>query len=277
MLRLAHGLIAAAVVLLPAQLTAQQTFQPIPPAPSAPQTFRPVPATEPAATMPAIVPMPPLPPLPRDGTVASIGAPKALLPATPQAIPARIDPAAAGSLNAAQRAAVTRVNAYFNSITTLVGNFVQIGPDRSRVEGDFYLQKPGKMRFDYHPPSPIELISDGSSVVVRDRKLATQDLYPLSQTPLRFLLADNLDLLNDTKVVGVYQDDLFLNVVIEEEHPLVGTHRLMLMFGVKDFQLKQWTITDPQGYDTTIAIYNLNQTYKLDPSLFKIDYTPPRN
>jgi outer membrane lipoprotein-sorting protein len=47
----------------------------------------------------------------------------------------------------------------------------------------------------------------------------------------------------------------------------------MLMFGAKDSALKQWTITDPQGYDTTIAIFNLNQTERPDPSLFKIDYT----
>ena len=87
---------------------------------------------------------------------------------------------------------------------TLVGDFVQVGPDGGKSEGKFYLQKPGKVRFEYNPPSPIELIADGSSVVVRDRKLATQDLYPLSQTPLRFLLADRIDLLRDTNVVGVY-------------------------------------------------------------------------
>jgi outer membrane lipoprotein-sorting protein len=187
--------------------------------------------------------------------------------------PARVDPATPGGLSVAQRTAVERVNGYFNSVSTLVGNFVQVGPDRKRLEGDFYLQKPGKVRFDYDPPSPVELIADGSSVVVRDRKLATQDLYPLSQTPLRFLLAEKLDLIKDTNIIGVYQDDLFINVVIEEKHPLVGTHRLMLMFGAKDSELKQWTITDPQGYDTTIAIFNLNQKDKPDPSLFKIDYT----
>ena len=91
------------------------------------------------------------------------------------------------------------------------------------------------MRFEYDPPSPIEIIADGSSVVVRDRKLATQDLYPLSQTPLRFLLADRIDLLRDTNVVGVYADDVFVTVVIEERQALIGTSRLMMMFGAKDY------------------------------------------
>ena len=135
------------------------------------------------------------------------------------------------------------------------------------------MQKPGRIRFDYNPPNPIELIADGSSVVVRDRKLATQDLYPLSQTPLRFLLSDRIDLLRDTNLIGVYSDDVFITVVIEERQIIGGTHRLMLMFGAQDFQLQQWTVTDPQGYDTTIAVYNLDTTKRPDPNLFRIDYT----
>lgn len=286
MSRLARGSVAAlaGTILLSAAapLSAQQTgFQQGPVAPQS-QGFQPAqPAPEQAVIMPAIVPMPPLPPLPKEGMVASLStAPKAAAPAAATQQPttvARVDPAVPGALNPAQRQAVERVNGYFNSVTTLVGNFVQVGPDRSRLEGDFYLQKPGKMRFDYDAPSPVELISDGSSVVVRDRKLATQDLYPLSQTPLRFLLAEKLDLLKDTKVIGVHQDDLFVNVTIEEKHPLVGTHKLMLMFGAKDGELKQWTITDPQGYDTTIAIFNVDATKRPDPSLFKIDYTLRRD
>ena len=133
------------------------------------------------------------------------------------------------------------------------------------------------MRFEYDDPSPISLIADGQSVVVRDRNLATQDVYPLSQTPLRFLLADHVDLMKDTNLVAVYADDVFVTVVIEEKNTLVGTSRLMIMFSAKDMQLKQWTVTDPQGYDTTVAVYNLNTTQRPDPNMFKIDYTNYRN
>ena len=101
--------------------------------------------------------------------------------------------------------------------------------------------------------------------MVRDRKLATQDLYPLSQTPLRFLLADRIDLLRDTNLIGVYADDVFVTVVIEERQIIGGTHRLMLMFGAQDYQLRQWTVTDPQGYDTTVAVYNLDTTRPARP------------
>jgi outer membrane lipoprotein-sorting protein len=171
-----------------------------------------------------------------------------------------------------QRALLDRVSAYLSSVQVMSGDFVQVGPDGRRTEGDFYILKPGKVRFEYEPPSPIEIIADGTSVAVRDRKLATQDLYPLSRTPLRFLLADHIDLARDTNIVGVHADDVFVTVVIEEKQPLVGTHRLMMMFGAKDTQLRQWTVTDPQGYDTTVAVYNLDTTRKPPESLFKIDY-----
>ncbi len=159
----------------------------------------------------------------------------------------------------------------------LTGNFIQIGPDGGRTQGDFFISKPGKVRFEYDDPSPIELIADGSSVVVRDRRLATQDVYPLSQTPLRFLLADHVDLTKDTHLVAVYADDVFVTVVVEEKNGIVGTSRLMIMFSAKDMQLKQWTVTDPQGYDTTVAVYNLDTSKRPDPSLFKIDYTRYHN
>ena len=104
-------------------------------------------------------------------------------------------------------------------------------------------------------------------MVVRDRKLATQDLYPLSQTPLRFLLSDHIDLQRDTNLVSVAADDVFVTLVVEDKQQFVGNNRLMLMFGAKDFQLRQWTVTDPQGYDTTVAVYNLDTKTKPDPDL----------
>jgi outer membrane lipoprotein-sorting protein len=257
------ALFCVAISLAPAPLSAQSA--PVPP----------------GKPLPVVVPMPPLPPLPKEGSLSPAAPPSitsaaalpsgtAIPPASSPPVP--VQPIKNASFDTAQRNTVERINSYFNSISTLVGSFVQVGPDGRRAEGEFYMQKPGKVRFDYDPPSPVELISDGSSVAVRDRKLATQDLYPLSQTPLRFLLAEKLDLFKDSNVVGVYQDDLFITVVIEEKHPVVGTHRLMIMFGAKDAQLKQWTVTDPQGFDTTVAVYNLDQTQKPNPGLFKIDY-----
>ena len=236
----------------------------------------PVPAPQPKSYGPPSAPRPP---------AATAPAPAAQQPAKPpeqtsSGFPSFFKPPAifgksgeTTAFDARQRALADRISTYLSSIRQLHGNFVQVAPDGSKSEGEFFLQKPGKIRFDYNAPSPIELIADGSSVVVRDRKLATQDLYPLSQTPLRFLLADRIDLMRDTNLIGVYVDDVFATVVIEERQILGGTHKVMLMFGAQDFQLRQWTVTDPQGFDTTVAVYNLDTRVQPDPNLFRIDYT----
>jgi outer membrane lipoprotein-sorting protein len=226
------------------------------------------------------VPVPKPAPKSRDGQMSASEArgpvttgttqpPEPVIPDPRRNVPANIF----ATFDANQKAQAARVSAYLSSLSTLVGNFVQVGPDGSKTKGDFYIQKPGKVRFEYDPPSPTEIIADGSSVAVRDRKLATQDIYPLSQTPLRYLLSDRIDLMKDTNVVSVTADDLYVSVTIEEKQALIGTSRLMLMIGAKDGQLKQWTVTDPQGYDTTVAVYNLDTSKKVDPGMFKIDFT----
>ena len=75
------------------------------------------------------------------------------------------------------------MNAYFNGLTQLIGNFTQIGPDETRTDGKFYMRQPGKLRFDYNPPVPLEIVADGESVILRDRRLATQDLIPWARHP----------------------------------------------------------------------------------------------
>jgi outer membrane lipoprotein-sorting protein len=229
------------------------------------------------------IPLPRPAPLAKEGAAPAPAARVAAQPAEPGLIsglkslfnldrPGDAGTAPAG-FTAAQRAQVDKVSTYLSRVQQLRGKFVQVGPDGSRVTGEFYIQKPGKIRFEYDPPSPIEIVADGQSVVVRDRKLATQDVYPLSQTPLRFLLSDRIDLLNDTNVIGVRADDVFVTVTIEERQALIGTSRLMMMVSAKDYQLKQWTVTDPQGYDTTVAVSNLDSSKRPDPDLFRIDYT----
>ena len=216
------------------------------------------------------VPMPAAAPK-RDGAPRP---PASLQPASPSASAGQFSARASqpGGFDANQRALIDRVSLYLSTIQTLVGDFVQVGPDGTRTEGQLFMQKPGKIRFEYKPPSVIEVVADGSSVVVRDRKLATQDLYPLSQTPLRYLLADRIDLLRDTNVASLAADDVFVTVTIEEKTQFVGTSKLMMMFGAKDLQLRQWTVTDPQGFDTTVAVYNLDGSKKPDPRLFVINY-----
>jgi outer membrane lipoprotein-sorting protein len=190
--------------------------------------------------------------------------------------PIPIRPPESVPYDGSQRTLVDGASNYLSSLQSLTGDFVQIGPDGSRSVGKFYLQKPGRVRFEYEPPSTIEVIADGYYVIVRDRNLATQDLHPLSQTPLKYLLADQIDLARDTKVTAISQDNIFITVTIEQRQILVGTSRLVLIFSAKDMQLLQWTVTDPQGYETMVAVYNLDASHKPDPGLFTINYDQRR-
>jgi len=243
----------------------------------------PLPKPRPAITTGSIVPRPAETAVSPQALTSRAQAPQVQPPRTqapnPIANPfaALLGKGSAGALKPEQRALIERVNNYLSNMRVMSGRFVQVGPDGGRTQGGFYISKPGKVRFEYDDPSPIELIADGQSVVVRDRRLATQDIYPLSQTPLRFLLSDQVDLMKDTSLTAVYADDVFITVVVEEKNGIVGTSRLMMMFAAKDMQLKQWTVTDPQGYDTTVAVYNLDTSKRPDPNMFKIDFTQYRN
>src|SRR5260370_38508198 len=104
--------------------------------------------------------------------------------------PTKTTTAAAG-LSAQE--AVARANAYFNGAQTMIADFVQLGADGNRTEGQVYVQKPGRLRFEYDPPARIQITADGTSVAIKDVKLDKQDLYFIAQTPLHFLLQEHID------------------------------------------------------------------------------------
>lgn len=174
-------------------------------------------------------------------------------------------------LEPAQREALEQVTQHFRSLRSLRGDFVQFGPDGARAEGVFYLMRPGKIRFHYHPPAHVDIIADGRSVSVLDKKLKTQDIWPLQRTPLRFLLQNTLNLRSDARLRGLRVESDLLTVDLEDKKSF-GAGRLTLVFDRASSQLKQWTVTDAQGLETTVILYNLVQGESHDPSLFKIDY-----
>ncbi|MFC7054073.1 outer membrane lipoprotein carrier protein LolA [Hansschlegelia quercus] len=198
------------------------------------------------------------------------GAP-ADVPPPPQAQPAAGNRGVpVNQLDAAQRATLQRVNAYFNSIQDLTASFEQTGPDGSRSVGKLYLSRPGKIRFQYAPPSPLEIVSNGNTVVVKNRKLATQENWPLSQTPLRVLLSANIDLMKDTDVIGVYQEPDMVSVVLIQKNAIGGAAQIQLLFSGQNYELRQWTVTDAQGMDTSVVLSDLNPQAKIDPGVFRV-------
>jgi outer membrane lipoprotein-sorting protein len=188
--------------------------------------------------------------------------------------PLEIDthPITSNALSAADKATLDQIDTYFNNIKFFSGEFVQVGSDGKRVTGKFWVSKPGRMRFDYDAPSPLQLLADGTSVAVRNRKLNTQSLYFIKQTPLRFLLAEKLDLIEDSKVLEVGREPSGISVVLEEGSAASGgKSRIQLTFPAPNYDLKQWTITDPQGYDTTVTISGIDRKLQLPDKIFFID------
>ncbi|WP_244427074.1 outer-membrane lipoprotein carrier protein LolA [Methyloferula stellata] len=169
--------------------------------------------------------------------------------------------------------AIQKANAYFSSNATMIGDFVQIGGDGRRSEGKIYVQRPGKLRFEYALPATLEIVADGMSVAVVDRKLGTKDVYFINQTPLKFLLKDQIDLSRDAQVVSVTSDPNVVSILIEDKSTFGGTSFIKLMFDPVKFTLKQWQITDPQGYETLVSLFNVDLTKKPDPWLFGL--APP--
>lgn len=180
----------------------------------------------------------------------------------------------AGLILAAPAAAATdlpqQIAARFSAVKTMTGQFVQFGPHGEQTTGTFYIERPGKLRFNYDNPSPIQVISDGNSIVINNRKLDTWDLYPLSKTPLKLLLADSIDL-SGGRVQSVQQGEDLITIVLGDKS-VFGDSKITMMFDTKTFELRQWTITDPQGLDTTVMIFDVKDGVRFDPSTFAIDY-----
>jgi outer membrane lipoprotein-sorting protein len=159
----------------------------------------------------------------------------------------------------------------FSSVKTLTGSFVQFGPRGDQTGGTFYIERPGKIRFNYNKPSPIRVISDGKSVVVNNRKLDTWDLYPLSKTPLKLLLSDQIDL--SAKSVKSVKQEPDMTTIVLGDKSIFGNSTISMMFDPKTSDLRQWTITDAQGLDTTVMITDVRTGVRFADDMFKIDYT----
>lgn len=163
-----------------------------------------------------------------------------------------------------------RVANHFSSVRTMMGEFVQFGPRGEQTGGKFYIERPGKLRFDYEEPSNFRVTADGRSVVMENRRLRTADLYSLSSTPLQLILSDRIDL-SGGRVREVVQDDDLTTIRIADRS-LFGDSIITMMFDPQSYDLRQWTITDAQGRDTTVMIFNVEQGVQFDPSIFQINY-----
>src|SRR5690242_10883738 len=150
-------------------------------------------------------------------------------------------------------AMINAISAHNSAITTMAGRFNQIDTQGYRAEGTFYLQRPGKIRFRYDPPSRQEIMSIGQGFYVIDRKEKTQYAYPQDKVPLRQFLDSEIDLLH-AGLVAIDQSDDYLDLTLQDETP-AGTVRIALIFDKATQELVQWVLTSPDGSELTFSLY----------------------
>jgi outer membrane lipoprotein-sorting protein len=172
-------------------------------------------------------------------------------------------------IGAEQEEAVSRINAYFNGIINLQGSFEQIDPNNKRSTGRFFVQRPGKIRFDYAPPSALRIVADGHSLAIEDSDLKTVEKYPIKSTPFRLLLAESVDLGRDARIVGVERQGGALAISLEDRGS-DAAGRIKLSFeSSSDLELKEWMITDAQGLTTTVTVNNIVSGRKVASDFFQ--------
>ena len=179
-----------------------------------------------------------------------------------------------GALTAQDRADIRRAQDYLNGVTSLKARFLQISGNGNQAEGTAYLDRPGRLRLQYDPPSPLLVVADGTFLIVQDKTVDNPSYIPLGQTPAGVLVRDNVQLDGkDLRVTRVSRQPGVLAIGVEQaDDP--GEGELTLVFSDRPLELRQWRVLDAQGQITTVSLYGITTGMKLDPDLF--EFKDPR-
>jgi outer membrane lipoprotein-sorting protein len=178
-----------------------------------------------------------------------------------------------GPRSAQDQADIARVESYLNGLKSLKAHFMQVAQDGGISEGTAWLERPGRMRFQYDPPSPFLLIAAHGVLTFHDSALQQTSNIGLNRTPLGILLADKVDLSGAVTVTNIQRLPGQLQVtVVRTDSP--GDGSLTLIFADQPLTLRQWTVVDPQRRETHVTLYNAQLGGSFDPQLFE-QISPP--
>lgn len=171
---------------------------------------------------------------------------------------------------AAEKLPLKDISAYLNGLTTVESDFTQVNSDGSISTGKIYINRPGRVRFEYGPPDRSLVIAGGQQVAIFDSKSnQPPEQYPLKRTPLNLILAQNVDLGRAKMVVGHTEDGTSTRVRAQDpDHPEYGS--IELVFTGNPIELRQWVITDDLGAQTTVILGELKKGGKMGARLFDI-------
>lgn len=162
-------------------------------------------------------------------------------------------------------ASISEVNKYLNSFVHLEGNFTQVGPTGEVAEGRFYMRRPGRVRFDYAPPSKLLVIADGFWIGIIDQKMETTDRYPIGSTPYWALLKENVDLRRDARILSIEREPGVILVTFDDPSGEAAGEITLVFEKIEEddapprLTLRQWLITDAQGLTTSVSLSEIIQ------------------
>lgn len=165
------------------------------------------------------------------------------------------------------QADLARVAAYLNGIRTLKAHFQQVAPNGEVTRGLAWMERPGRMRFQYDPPTPLLLVAGSGLFVFYDRQLNQTTNIPLGSTPLGLLLADRLTLSGDVTVTAIDRQPGVLSVtLLRTASPGDGT--LTLVFSDPPMLLRQWMVVDSQRQETRVSLFDVQFGGTFDEQMF---------
>ncbi len=170
---------------------------------------------------------------------------------------------------AAQQLSLQEISGYLNSLQTATGGFTQVNADGSLSEGTFYLKRPGRVRFEYGDNSGLFVAGGGQVAVFDAASNEGPQRFPLSETPLSIILADNVDLSRAGMVTGHTSDGTTTTVTAQDpQHPDYGS--IQLVFTAAPVELRQWIVTDSTGTPTTVILNDLQSGVQIGDRAFNI-------
>lgn len=170
----------------------------------------------------------------------------------------------------AQKIPLSDMSAYLNAMTTAEAAFTQVNSDDTISTGKIFIQRPGRMRFEYDPPDASLVLASGGMVAIFDEKSnQPPEQYPLSRTPLSLILAEGVDLSRPGMVLAHDEVQAATQVIATDpEHPEYGS--IALLFTPAPLTLRQWVVTDDLGKKTTVILGDLALGADFPPSRFAI-------
>ncbi len=168
---------------------------------------------------------------------------------------------------------VVKAESYLRNLTTARADFIQRSSMGSILSGKFYLNRPGKLRFEYNEVDDF-IVADGLFIYFYDSELQEQSNAPIGQTLADFLLREDLTLRGDMSVTEVHRQGGFTHInVVQTADPAAGS--VELIFSNVPYRLYKWRVTDPQGEVTEIELKNMETDIDLAGSLF--GYVDPKH